>query len=590
MKVLPSGAWVLSACLGLAACGGGQEAVVGTDKASTASEAPGDNSAATLAAAPSAAVTVAQNRAWAASAAVNRREVQQSFDASAVGVDVQSVPANGTATTKAFSVQPAPIYRFLNSKSGAHLYTRSVNERGTILNTLPQFRYEGVVYSAWQSSEAGLSPVYRFVNVNTGVHFYTISESEKNLIQATVPTLRLEGPAFFGSKTQAAGTVPLFRFFNLQGGFHFYTANVGERDQIIASLASVFRYEGAAYYVNQTVGTFDRALASFAGKANARGDNNAAGEDARFQDIRSLAFSPAGDLYVTDLAPNSYLGISYARKIFPSGLVTDFVGSRSFGSRDGVGSGAGFYYMESITFDSAGTAYVVDSRTVRKVTPTGAVSTIAGSLSLGGYVNGQNQNARFNGIVGVAVDTLGNIYVSDSNNHAIRKITPTGVVSTFAGGDPSQRGRGNADGLGSAARFSDPRQLAIDASNNLYVADYGNHNIRKITPAGLVTTIAGQGSAGVVDGLGTSAKFDNPYAIAVDKATGNVYTADYDGYTVRRITPAGVVSTVVGTAYQEGVFFGSLPAGLSSVGGLAVRGNRLYIASLHGVYWTNLPP
>jgi hypothetical protein len=126
-------------------------------------------------------------------------------------------------------------------------------------------------------------------------------------------------------------------------------------------------------------------------------------------------------------------------------------------------------------------------------------------------------------------------------------------------------------------------------ADNLYVADEGNNRIRKITPSGWVTTLAGQSSYGVVDGVGSSASFAHPYAITVNKATGDIYTADWDGYTVRRITPDGTVTTVVGVANTRGVFFGSLPAGLAEVGGLAISGNRLYIASLNGIYWTNLP-
>ena len=105
----------------------------------------------------------------------------------------------------------------------------------------------------------------------------------------------------------------------------------------------------------------------------------------------------------------------------------------------------------------------------------------------------------------------------------------------------------------------------------------------------MLSKLAGLSTLGVLDGEGTAARFDRPYALAVDKATGNIYTADWNGYTVRKITPTGTVTTVVGTPYARGVFFGALPAGLAEVGGLAIRNGRLYIASLNGIYWTNLP-
>ena len=170
----------------------------------------------------------------------------------------------------------------------------------------------------------------------------------------------------------------------------------------------------------------------------------------------------------------------------------------------------------------------------------------------------------------------------------IRKISTIGVVSTFAGAPVGTASLGYADGQGTDARFNCPGQIGVDANDNLYVADTVNNRIRKITPSGLVTTLAGQTTAGVVDGEGTSARFDRSLALAVDQTTGNIYTADWDGYTVRRITPSGTVTTIVGSPYARGVFFGALPAGLAEVGGLAIRNGRLYIASLNGIYWTNL--
>lgn len=575
-------------CLLVASCGGGEESGTFSGGVSPSERTLAVGSEALQA------DSEAEFAAWEQRAAINRSEVEQvdGLDTSAVHEGPRKSVSESQTFAKAITAPAAPLYRFFNIETGAHLFTKNVSERDTVLNTLPQFRYEGPVFSAWNATSAGLAPVYRFYNTRSGAHFYTISESEKNNLLATAPWMNLDGVAYFASPTAQAGTTPLYRFFHRQRGFHFYTASSAERDSIVANLPTVYQYEGVGYHVNSQVGSYSRALASLAGKANTLGHLNAQGESARFRELRGMAFNPAGDLFVVDMR-NTYGSSPELRRISPAGLVTSFVGNHDgyYSYADGVGSGAAMYNMRSVTFDSAGMGFVGDSRSIRSITPEGLVTTIAGSLAGQGYVNGQAQAARFNDIDGIAKDSVGNIYVSDSDNQAIRKLAPTGIVSTFAGAAPeTSSGRaGYADGLGTAARFYSPGQIGVDASDNVYVADYANNRIRKITPAGLVTTLAGQGTAGVVDGQGSAAQFDHPFALAVDKATGNVYTADYRGYTVRRITPSGEVTTVVGTPYSPGVFFGALPAGLDSVGGLAIRGNRLYIASNSGVYWTHLP-
>ncbi|VDB01174.1 hypothetical protein S1OALGB6SA_2275, partial [Olavius algarvensis spirochete endosymbiont] len=131
---------------------------------------------------------------------------------------------------------------------------------------------------------------------------------------------------------------------------------------------------------------------------------------------------------------------------------------------------------------------------------------------------------------GVIVDSSGNIYVADFSNHRIRKITPAGMVSTFAGTGI----RGYADGTGTTAQFYYPAGLAVDSSGNVYVVDHGSHRIRKITPAGVVTTFAGTGTKGFANGDGTKAQFNNPTGVAVD-SSGNFYVADSDNHRIRKI-------------------------------------------------------
>lgn len=177
------------------------------------------------------------------------------------------------------------------------------------------------------------------------------------------------------------------------------------------------------------------------------------------------------------------------------------------------------------------------------------VSTIAGT-GTNGYVEGAGSIAQFNYPNGIAVDKAGNQYIGDWSNHVIRKITPAGVVSTFAGTGI----RGYKDGAAAEAEFNEPWGLAIDMSGNLYVGDAKNHRIRKITPAGTVSTLAGSGSAAFADGTGTAAMFDYPSAVGID-ALGNIYVGDCNNQRVRKITPAGVVSTVAGNGaagYADG--------------------------------------
>src|SRR5690606_26178048 len=148
-------------------------------------------------------------------------------------------------------------------------------------------------------------------------------------------------------------------------------------------------------------------------------------------------------------------------------------------------------------------------------------------------------SALFVEMYGIITDAQGNIYVSESATHRIRKITPDGVVTTFAG----QGIQGYQDGPGAQALFIKPTGLATDASGNLYLAEYGAHRIRKITPDGTVSTLAGSGLAGGADGSAVDAQFNYPRCITVD-AQGNVYVGET--YRIRKITPDGSVSTLVG--------------------------------------------
>jgi sugar lactone lactonase YvrE len=295
---------------------------------------------------------------------------------------------------------------------------------------------------------------------------------------------------------------------------------------------------------------------------------------ARFLAVQSVAVDPAGNLYAADTGNNTI------RKITPAGVVTTLAGQPGVqGSTNGVSTNALFWRPTGITLDSSTNLYVVDSgnHTIRKITPAGVVSTLAGTAGSYGYADGTNGAARFRSPAGIAADAGSNLYVADFGNAVIRKITPAGVVTTFAGVASTNI---SPDGTTNASLFLMPCGVAVDSSSNVYVADTGNHAIRVVTPAGVVSTLAGLvGISGTADGAGSAARFCFPHGIAVDSSS-NIYVADTFGWTVRKITPAGVVSTIAGTAGNGGVADDKGPgAQFYYPYGLAVDGaSNLYVA------------
>ena len=249
----------------------------------------------------------------------------------------------------------------------------------------------------------------------------------------------------------------------------------------------------------------------------------------------TMALDAAGFLYLADTLSH------VIRKISAAGVVTTLAGSPgTSGSVNGVGSGAQFSSPYGVAVDSAGNVYVADAgnNTIRKITAAGSVSTLAGrDGSNAGSVDGNGGDARFNSPSGVATDKAGNVYVSDNNNHTIRRIAPSGIVTTLAG---AAGVKGSSDGIGLKARFNGPTGIAVDGAGTVFVADTVNGTIRRITAAGVVSTVAGlAGAAGAVEGMGNAVRFTTPYGVAVDR-TGNVFIADSGNNTIRK----GVVSSV----------------------------------------------
>jgi sugar lactone lactonase YvrE len=272
-----------------------------------------------------------------------------------------------------------------------------------------------------------------------------------------------------------------------------------------------------------------------------------------------VAIDAAGNLYIADTSNNTVRKVSvtslflYPTVTNPVGISTTLAGQTGVsGSSNGSGTAASFNHPAGVAVDSTGNVYVADTdnNEIREVTAAGVVSTLAGLTGHTGSADGSGSAASFNGPSGIVADATGNLYVADTLNHIIRKVTSAGAVTTIAGVAGAS---GLADGTGSAARFHGPQGLAIDTSGNLFVADTNNNAVRKVVIAtGVVTTVAGQaGIAGSADGSGSQAQFHFPSGVAVDTA-GNLYVADTDNHTLREITPSGTVSTLAGLAGSSG--------------------------------------
>ena len=243
---------------------------------------------------------------------------------------------------------------------------------------------------------------------------------------------------------------------------------------------------------------------------------------------------------------------------------------------------------DDVTLSVTATTTLPAGLTLGTTTPSKTVSTLAGSSTgsfmmgyFGGHNDGVAATSLFSSPGGVAIDASGNIFVADANNHCIRKIATDGTVSTFAGTVTGGFGTaGDVDGTGTAAKFNTPTDVAFDANGNLLVADKGNHKIKRITPAGEVFTFVGTGSAGSSNGFGTGASLSSPTALVV-APNGLTYVADAGNHRIRRITTIGIVSTLAGSSMGHADGTGTA-AQFNQPEGIAVDGDgNVYVADTY---------
>lgn len=299
-----------------------------------------------------------------------------------------------------------------------------------------------------------------------------------------------------------------------------------------------------------------------------QGTADGAGTEALFDYPSGIARRPDGSLIVSEQ------GSTRIRQVAADGTTSTLTGGTE-GFQDGPLATARFSHPINVAIDSLGLILVADafgSHRLRRIDPTGGVTTLAGGTA--GYADGPVAQAKLDNPTGLAVSADGSVYITDANNHRIRRYHPDGRVTTVAGGD-----KGFADGTSDAARFNNPTGVALDTDGTLIVADNGNHRLRRVHPSGVVTTLAGGAEAGKVDGPAATARFNGPISVAIDDKR-NVYVVDGFNHAIRALAPNGRVVTLAGSA--DGFADGPGPqAAFSSPFGIAVAPDgTLYVTDM----------
>lgn len=302
---------------------------------------------------------------------------------------------------------------------------------------------------------------------------------------------------------------------------------------------SIAFFDNAGFTV-RTV-TANATVTTLAGGGNSGGSANGVGTAARFSFSAGLpsamVISPMGFVNLAD-TNNRRL----RRLILGTNMVDTLAGTGNFGNDDGFADTATFASPVGLAYDASGTLYVSDGNVVRRIGPTGAVATVAGKYNENGSVDGVGASARFGQLGAMVADSKGNLIVADVYNYVFRRVAPDGTVTTIAGKVGQS---GYVNGVGGDARLGTVRYMVIDAADNVYFTDF-SHSIRKLDAKGEVSNVAGAPYAnGFIDDLGAFARFNSPAGLGLD-ARGNLYVADSGNNAIRRITPSGQVSTVLG--------------------------------------------
>ena len=386
----------------------------------------------------------------------------------------------------------------------------------------------------------------------------TITITGMNFGQPTLPSsldihynglLRTAPTVIYWANTQIRAVMPAYPDIPITAGIPI-AVKVGEKSSTgIASIRYLGNLKGKVTLV--AGGGVPGMADGYASAAN-------------FNSPGGLAVDASGNLYVADSYNNRIRKITHITAL--GGDVTTLAGAGTAGFQDGGAANALFNRPAGVAIDETGAIYVADFSNNRiRVISAGVVSTMAGNGS----------TLQFYYPSGVATNNHNLVYVADLNNHRIQGIINFSLF-TFAGSSVA----GYVDATGPAARFNQPAGVALAPDGTLYVGDAGNHAIRKITPAGVVTTLAG-GSVGAADGTGTAAKFESPGALALD-AQGNIYVADGGNYYVRKVTPQGVVTTLT-SEWADGTGL----AGFTGISGIAVDASgTIYISDIgaHSIY------
>jgi sugar lactone lactonase YvrE len=450
--------------------------------------------------------------------------------------------------------------------------------------------------STWNGTSSGLVPGVNYVNFTSAT-----SDASGNLVITYTGNGTLEGdingfqvqinatpvppltvsitspangdvftpPATFGITANAVwsgGAVTNVQFFlnasalgaPVTAPFSVTANDLTAGDYALTAVATAGGLVATSAVVNVSVITYQTNESSaytwttFAGRA-ATGSADGIGSDVQFAGPCGITLDPQGNLYVTDAGNNTI------RKITAAGVSSTIAGfPGNSGTNDGEGSKARFYYPKGITIDDVGNLYVADTHNnrIRKMTPDGTnwvVTTIAGTGTIyqgscdncpvsGGDVDGPGAIAQFNMPMGIAVDANNNLYVADAENSAIREITPLGD------------GTWNVSTIADGTQLEVPYGVAVDSATNVYVADTYHEEIRKLTPSGsawTISTLAGNNTLGTNDGTGAAARFFSPSGITVD-SLGNLYVTDDVNDTIRKVTGGGVVTTLAGSPQKPG--------------------------------------